>query len=370
LNEALSSVEIDSLPESRVRNSQPHGIGRVAVLDGLGAWSNLGRNVVFVGPDLRPRAVFDESVFTEDEPSQYDLDVHAILDLPGAGMILTLNHLGMLRAFRVADVKEPGPVRRVAPEWTRTFAADVERAVVVDGRLVGSRPRAERAPGLLVSEPLGMNAARAELDVIGELDSWGMVTALTPLGEYAAGSVAVGGGGRVSVATVCGDRTGATRWDTNVDFEPAVLLWDGALVWAAGCEADATIDDYDWDARHGGGFAALDPVDGHVVVRGRFDEDLAWGAGGVAIALVPGALCGFGRRGQLHVFDRRDGAPLTTTAPSADASLGIAHGAALGDHLVYGFNRGGYRLRTVPIASVQNVVRSRPGGSSAPAGEP
>ena len=42
-------VEIDSYPESRVRNSQPHGIGRVAALDGIGAWSNLGRNVVFVG---------------------------------------------------------------------------------------------------------------------------------------------------------------------------------------------------------------------------------------------------------------------------------------------------------------------------------
>ena len=85
MNAAVRAVEIDSHPESQVRNSQPHGIGRVAALDGLGAWSNLGRNVVFVGPDLRPRAVFDESVFTDDEASQYDLDVHAILDLPGAG---------------------------------------------------------------------------------------------------------------------------------------------------------------------------------------------------------------------------------------------------------------------------------------------
>ena len=68
-----------------MRNSQPHGIGRVVALDGLSAWSNLGRNVVFAGPDLRPRAVFDESVFTDDEASQYDLDVHAILDVPGQG---------------------------------------------------------------------------------------------------------------------------------------------------------------------------------------------------------------------------------------------------------------------------------------------
>ena len=45
----VRSVEIDSFPHSRVRNSQAHGIGRVAALNGLGAWSNLGRNVVFVG---------------------------------------------------------------------------------------------------------------------------------------------------------------------------------------------------------------------------------------------------------------------------------------------------------------------------------
>jgi hypothetical protein len=356
---AVLSSEIDSFPESRVRNSQPHGIGRVAALDGLGAWSNLGRNVVFVGPDLRPRAVFDESAFSEDEPSQYDLDVHAIVDVPGAGMIVTLNHLGMLRAFRRADVRESGPLRRVAPVWTRTFAADVERAVVVGDRLVGSRPREQNAPGLLVSEPLSMNAGRVELDVTGELGSWGMVTALAPLDGPAAGCMAVGGDEHVSVVAVSGDGVGPHRWDTNVDFEPAALLWDGMLLWAAGSDRDTTIDDYDWNARHGGGFAALDPVDGRVIVRGRFEEDLAWGNGGVAVVLVPGALCGFGRRGELHVYDTRDGAPLATTAPAAERSLGIAHAAALGDHLVYGFNRGGYRLRTVPIASVQNSVRSR-----------
>ena len=138
-----------------------------------------------------------------------------------------------------------------------------------------------------------------------------------------------------------------------------MLRWDGALLWAAGSDRDATIDDYDWNARHGGGFAALDPVDGRVVVSGRFDEDLAWGNGGVAVVVVPGALCGFGRRGELHLFDTRDGAPIATTAPLADESLGIAHGAVLGDHLVYGFNRAGYRLWSVPVASVQRRVRSR-----------
>jgi hypothetical protein len=349
------SVEIDSFPASRVRNSQPHGIGRVAALDGLGAWSNLGRNVVFVGLDLKPRAVFDESAFVEDEPSQYDLDVHAILDVPGAGLVATLNHFGMVRAFGRTDIRRDGPLRRVAPVWTRTFVADVERTVVIDDRLVGSRPREQKQPGLLVSERLTTSAVRAELDVAGQLDSWGMVTALAAFD----GCVAIGGVEQVTVAAVSRDGAVTPRWTTPVAFETAALLWDGVLLWAAGSDSDPTADDYDWDARHGGGFVAVDPTHGRVVVNGRFDEDLAWGNGGAAVVLVPGALCGLGRRGELHVFDTRDGARVATTPAITDRSLGIAHAAAIGDHLVYGFNRAGYRLWSVPIASVRRAAGSR-----------
>ena len=88
-----------------------------------------------------------------------------------------------------------------------------------------------------------------------------------------------------------------------------------------------------------------------IVVRGRFHQDLAWGTGGVAVAIVPGLVCGFGRRGEIHLFDTRDGEWLGATVPISDASLGIAHGAVLDDHLVYGFNRGGYRLWTLPISA-------------------
>ena len=105
MRDALTNIEVDAHPESRVHNSQPHGIGRVVALDGLFAWNNLGRNVVFAGEDLRPRAVFDESAFSEDEPSQFDLDVHAILDIPSAGIVATLNHLGTLRAFSADAVR-------------------------------------------------------------------------------------------------------------------------------------------------------------------------------------------------------------------------------------------------------------------------
>ena len=96
----------------------------------------------------------------------------------------------------------------------------------------------------------------------------------------------------------------------------------------------------------------IDPTDGHVLVSGRFPEDLAWGTGGAAVVMIPGALCAIGRMGELHVFDQRDGSPITVTAPIANHSLGIAHATAVGDYVVYGFNRGGYRLHAVAMSAI------------------
>jgi hypothetical protein len=347
-DEAMPAIEVAAHPESRVHNSQPHGIGRVAAFGGIVAWNNLGRNVVFAGTDLRAHAVFDESAFAEDEPSQYDLDIHAILDGPGPELVVTVNHYGMVRAFRRSDVCPPhdGGVRRVAPIWTRTFVADVERLVVAGGRLVGSRPRDEGRSGLLVSDLLGADAPAARLSASVTLGDERPVRALAALTGTGAVSVAVGGDGHVGVATLDQRGVGTMRWEAEVAFEPAVILWDGDLVWVGGSEAGVVVDDYDWEARRGGGFAALDPADGRVVVAGRFPDEVAWGTGGVALALVPGALCALGRRGERFVFDRRDGTTLAATAPTADASLGIAHCAAIGDRVLYGFNRGDYQLWT------------------------
>jgi hypothetical protein len=343
---------VDSYPASRVDNSQPHGIGRVAALDGLCAWNNLGRNVVFADEDFRPRAVFDESVFTEDEPSQYDLDVHAILEISSAGIVVVLNHLGMLRAFHADEIRRPGPLRRVRPLWTRTFAADVERAVVVGARLVGSRPREEHARGLLVSEPLTATGDGQHVDLTVQLETWGMVTALTALNGDDGRQVALGGEGRVSLAPVTDEGVGQPRWVVDVGVQPAALLWDGSVLWAAGSEHATGIDDYDWEAVRGGGFTGIDPTDGRIIVRGRFPDDLAWGNGGVAVVMISGALCAITRTGEVHVFDRRDGSTMTTSAPIADHSLGIAHATAVGDRVLYGFNRGGYELHAFTAGAV------------------
>lgn len=78
------TIEVDANSEVGVRNSQPEGIGRVASLGDLVAWNNLGRNIVFADRELRPLAVFGSTRFgDQDELSQYDLDIHAVLAVPG-----------------------------------------------------------------------------------------------------------------------------------------------------------------------------------------------------------------------------------------------------------------------------------------------
>jgi len=346
--------DIDAHPESRVHNSQPAGIGRVVALREGWAWNNLGRNVVFAGRHFEPRAVFDQTQFPDDdEPSQYDLDVHAILDVPDAEVVVVLNHLGILRGFRPSEVDAPGPLRHIDPVWTRTFEADVERVAVVGDRLVGSRPREQRAGGVLVSEPITAAAGAAPLDAGVELGTWSMVTALERLEHEGRECIAVGGNGHVAVAPVEDGRVGSPRWDVAVDFDPAALVWDGRSLWAAGPDlGTAGIDDYDWEKLRGGGFAALDPSDGAAVIGGRFAHDPAWGSGGTAVVLAPGLVCGIGRTGELDVYGTDGGTHRRCMPGFAARSLGIAHAAVVGDTLLFGFNRGGYRLHAVAASTL------------------
>jgi hypothetical protein len=264
-----------------------------------------------------------------------------------------LNHLGLLRAFRRSDIDARGPIRRIEPVWTRTFAPDMERVVAVGDRLVGSRPREQHAGGVLVSEPVTATAAGTRLDARVELESCGMVTALETVPADGQDSIAVGGNGRVALVPIDRGAVGRLRWEVGVDFEPAALVWDRQLLWVAGPELGAAgVDDYDWEKLRGGGFAALDVADGSTVVRGRFAHDLAWGNGGTAVVIAAGLVCGIGRAGEVDVCRAADGGARTRTDAFAGTSLGIAHAAVVGDRFLYGFNRGGYRLHTVALSAL------------------
>ncbi len=259
---------MDSFPVSRAANSQPAGIGRIASLGSGCAWNNLGRNVVFADASLRPLAVFGDTVFPEDdEASQFDLDIHAILELGDTGEIAVVNHLGLVRIFSLPRFHRPE--LDVAPyvDETRRLdcIADVERVTVLGDRLVTSRPRGERLGGVLITRPIG--SSRECLEVTTAQESFGFVTALatrtTPEGT---GWVALGGEGRVRLVEADRGRLGATRWEVGVDFLSAVLLGSGSSLWAAGSAlGGAGLDDYDWEQLEGGGLAQLDLASGAVV---------------------------------------------------------------------------------------------------------
>lgn len=354
---------IDSVPRTRVTNSQPAGIGRVARLATGCAWNNLGRNVVFADQALRPMAIFGDTVFPDDdEPSQYDLDVHAVVDVGDRGRIAVVNHYGLVRLF-----EPPWPSaspRRVGPDLVEAarleFVADVERIVSSGDRLVTSRPRGERLGGVIVTEPLLSHRRHLDGEVVEE--SFGLVTALAADGDlHGGGWLALGGEERIRLVEMSPDNGRSVRWETPVGFLPSVLVADGPGLWAAGSAAGGTdLDDYDWEALRGGGWAHLDLSDGEVLASAPIGPDLAWGSGGVPFVVADGVPCGFGRRGELYTLLPHAAPHAAVTNELSPHSLGIAHAAVIGDHIVAGFNRGGYRLQAVPVQTVRAPARLRP----------
>jgi hypothetical protein len=344
--------EVGSAAEFGVRNSQPEGIGRVVVLEGLVCWNNLGRNVVFADRLLRPRAVFGSTLFPEeDEPSQYDLDVHAILDIPELGMVLVLNHFGTLRCFGRADILQRSAGTAIEPTAVWSFVGDVERTVAVAGRLVGSAPRCDGALGLLVSAPLQDQPDRATVPTRRCATAFGEVTAVAVVPSDDDPLLALGGEARVAMVPLAGGDVGRPRWEAEVGFRVASLAWHHDALWAAGPDRAGAADDYDWEALQGGGFAVLRPTDGQTVACGRLPDDIAWGTGGVAVAPCGRGLVAAGRTGSLHVVDAGNNRQPPSTPALADTSLGIAHLAVDGQSVLVGFNRGGYRLHSFTQSS-------------------
>ncbi len=117
---------IDSVPLSRVVNSQPAGIGRLVSLGSRCAWNNLGRNVVFADASLRPLAIFGDTMFPEDdEASQFDLDIHAIVELADTGQIAVVEPSRRGADLRATSVRGPDSAWR--PTSTRRGGSTLSR---------------------------------------------------------------------------------------------------------------------------------------------------------------------------------------------------------------------------------------------------
>ena len=203
--------------------------------------------------------------------------------------MVTLNHLGMLRAFSSDAIRQPGPL---APRRSRVDAHVRAR------RRAHRRPRrsARRIPASRRRRCPGSSSASGSRrkdesgparDCACNSRRCGMVTALVAFHDGTAECVALGGSGagepgpgdRPTASARCG---GPSTWTSSRGSSSGTARSCGRR---AAIEWRHAIDDYDWEALGGGGFAALDPADGRVVVRGRFPEDLAWGNGGVAVVL-------------------------------------------------------------------------------------
>jgi hypothetical protein len=232
----------------------------------------------------------------------------------------------------------------VEPQATTSFAADVERTVLAGTCLVGSRPRNEGAVGVLVSAPIAPAVMDAPIESDLAAERFGQVTALGVVGGAEVPLVALGGEGHVALAPLVRGKVARARWEVELGFRTAVMVWDGRLLWTAGCASTSGVDDYDWESLRGGGFAGLDPSDGHIVVCGPVPDDVAWGTGGVAVVAFSTGLAAIGRTGRLYVIAPGHRTRWRRTAPLSSTSLGLAHADSVGDRVVVGFNRGGYRL--------------------------
>jgi hypothetical protein len=352
VNDRLVHHQVDAAARTGVRNSQPEGIGRVASLGDLVCWNNLGRNVVFADAWLRPLAIFGTTLYPEDdEASQYDLDVHAILDLRESELIVVLNHFGTVRGFRRRDLLGATAGQLIAPSAVWSFVADAERTVAVAGRLVATAPRAGGAIGLVVSDPLDTIPERAQVPTTMGGTDFGEITALGAGPAPDDPLIAVGGDGKVALMKLTGARLGPPRWETSIGFRAATIAWHRGILWVAGPDRGGATDDYDWERLRGGGFAALEPAEGGIVMSGPLPDDIAWGTGGVAVSPFGRWLATVSRRGCLYLVDPRTGASRRAGGPLAGASLGIAHLAHTGRRALCGFNRGGYRLHSFAEAA-------------------
>jgi hypothetical protein len=296
---------------------------------------------------LRPHAIFGTTAFPDDdEASQYDLDVHSILAAPEAGLVLFTNHFGTVRGFSRRELLRTSGGRLIAPSCEWSFVADVERTLVVAGRLVASAPRSEGAIGLVVSDLLHTVPDGANIPFKLTATAFGEVTALGAVPSGDDPLIVVGGDGKMALVPVADGRVGPPRWTITTGFRVATIAWHDGALWAAGPDSGGNIDDYDWERLQGGGFALFSPIDGATITSGSLPDDVAWGTGGVAVAPFGPALVAAGRTGCLHLVDPGTAISHRSTAPLAGASLGIAHMTVVSRRVLCGFNRGGYCLHS------------------------
>ena len=240
----LKSTIFDTNPSYNVSNSQPHGIGRIAHLEGnLWAVNSLGREIAIISVDehgLERIAVYDKTIFPEkDDESQFDLDMHALLLLRDQKTLLAVNHYGLMRFFDISECLE-GPNRQglfdLNPFAELTWAGDVERIVMCGDYLVSTSSLGYSThdglviPGLLVSPSLPQVMSDPNVHEEQSLYSiifrdWGIITALAADDQM---RIAFAAGDRIGILGV--DPRSGNDTPPNATSLEIMLLQAGSVV--------------------------------------------------------------------------------------------------------------------------------------------
>lgn len=365
----------------------------MSALGDLIAVNNLGRNIQFAklaNDSLTSLARFDCTLFPEsDEPSQFDLDYHCVLNL-GCCKILAVNHYGVARIFARQSIHDAFG-GRVNVLRTFRWYGDVEILNAAGNVLFGTSPLGYSSidsaqTGLLIGDlsralddndtglapPVvpARSSNRSIQEVLSSLpgiptrvmlSDWGYLTALATSAKGNRETVerfkiAVASSQRIGMFAF--DRTQMSLekiWETTVSFYVDSLQFsqnENGIVAAGYSLESAANSEQAWDQLGAGGYSSLATADGTTRNTFAFDVDLAWGNGGVATTLSRDEdyLYGVDKLGGLHRFDLSTGEHGETSSPFASAPVGIAHLIRFNNAIICGFNRDGYRIHKYDLA--------------------
>lgn len=325
---ASANEWIKTHPDSPVRNSQSAGIGRIEAFGDTILINNLGRNIEisrFENSGLHRQRLHHETIYpVDDELSQFDLDMHAFLGSTDRRHLLALNHHGLVCVFEMPSFRTVCSL-----QWY----GDIERTVMIDDCLVGSSPGGYATDdpakdGIVIGEPWGDSRERIRCSFA--LADWGKVSAVEAAGLR--GGLAVAAGRRLGLFSL--RRSGRVRIDR--------LLWKVDLSFSVRWIKYAPMERKFFVA--GDEFVAVSEESGKLLQQFPLAPDIAWGNGAVPLGLAGDQLIGADRLGGIYSWDNSSASARIIREPDATQSLGFAHMAICGNHILCGYNRGGYRI--------------------------
>lgn len=350
---------VSSNAESLLRNSQEEGIGHVAAIDGRLFVNNLGRNLMEMSPGFESRVLLNSSIYEEDEPSQFDTDIHAILRI--ADHLYVINHFGLVRIFEFDRPHLGFPTLRKWP-------GDCEHFVAARGSLISTSPGGymtdtEPCPGLLVSSPIAISGAlpatrktvehsNLSIPEIPHTILHGELLVKAVAVDRQEGLLAAADGGRIVVFALKGGQAEALALSIVAELSaPYTVTFlhftDCGDLIAAGHDS-STAGDQDWNDLQGGGFCVFGQTGIKKMDVSFEDLPVAWGNSARTVVIDDDCnrLLAFDRFAQLYSWSLETGERrlLWRRETEDRQSLGIAHAAIRNGDVICGFNRGGYRL--------------------------